>query len=380
MRPLQSNDRSNPAAIEAPRLEVARLQEMLDRGEEVTVLDVRTAAERAEWYIPGSVHIDAYQALRAGNPKALADAQLDQKSPVVAVCAMGRTSVIAATLLRQRGYEAFSLIGGMKAWSLAWNVAQLSAPHASLVQVRRTGKGCLSYILASGTEAVVVDASLDASVYLAIASEHGWRIRHVLDTHIHADHLSRGRALADVAGASLWLPEQRRAHFAHRVLGDGAELGFGGTSLRALHTPGHTPESTSYLVDERWLLTGDTLFLSAVGRPDLEANEEEARARALLLHASLRRLIALDSRLLVLPCHTSTPVPFDHDVIAAPLGSVRDAIRLPETAALFAENVLSRIPPTPPNHHAIVERNEAGELPSGDPTDLEAGANRCAVP
>ena len=226
----------------------------------------------------------------------------------------------------------------------------------------------------------MVDASLDPAIYLRLAAARGWAIRHVLDTHIHADHLSRSRDLAERAAARLWLPEQRRARFAHDVLREGAEIGFGSSSLRPLHTPGHTLESTSYLVDGRWLLTGDTLFLAAVGRPDLEANADEARARAILLHGSLRRLFGLDARLHVLPCHTGTPVPFDRSVVGASLGAVGEAIRLPAEAAAFAEQVLRRIPPTPPNHHAIVGCNEAGELPAGDPTDLEAGANRCAVP
>ena len=224
-----------------------------------------------------------------------------------------------------------------------------------------------------------MDASLDPEIYLRMAAERGWTIRHVLDTHIHADHLSRSRGLAERAGASLWLPEQQRVHFAHQVVRDGTALSFGSTTLRAIHTPGHTLESTSYLVDQRWLLTGDTLFLASVGRPDLEANVDEARARAIFLHQSLRKLFELDPRLLVLPCHTSTPVPFDQAVVGDTLGTVRGAIHLPEDAAEFAESVLRRIPPAPPNHRTIVERNEAGEPPPEDPTDLEAGANRCAV-
>src|SRR5439155_2091886 len=115
------------------------------------------------------------------------------------------------------------------------------------------------------------------------------------------------------------------------------------------------------------------------GRPDLEASAEEARKRAILLHGSLMRLFGLDSRLLVFPSHTSRPVPFDHALIGASLEVVRGAVNVPEDASTFAEHVLGRIPPTPSNHHAIVAWNEAGELPEGDPTDLEAGANRCAL-
>lgn len=226
---------------------------------------------------------------------------------------------------------------------------------------------------------MVVDASLDPEVYLGLSEDRHWNIRHVLDTHIHADHLSRSRALAATAGARLWLPEQRRVRFSHDALRDGLELRIGAVTLRAMSTPGHTPESMCFLTDRGWLLTGDTLFLTGVGRPDLEATVEESRARAALLHQSLRGLLALDAGLLVLPAHTSSPVAFDGVPLTATLEQVREAVRLPASAAEFTEHVLSRIPPTPPNHHTIVGCNEAGEVPTGDPTDLEAGANRCAV-
>jgi len=363
----------------AKGMEVEVLRDLLERGNDVTILDVRPADERAEWFITGSVHRDAYDALRAGDVSPLSGVSLPRNVPVVAVCAMGRTSVVAARHLAERGFEAYSLTGGMKAWSLAWNTAELTADQASLAQVRRTGKGCLSYMLASGAEAVVVDASLEPEIYLRLAEARGWVIRHVLDTHIHADHLSRSRGLADLARASLWLPEPQRVRFEHRRLRDGDELSFGRSSLRAIHTPGHTLESTCYLVDEAWLLTGDTLFPASVGRPDLEANADEARRRALLLHGSLRRIFGLDPGLLVLASHTGHPVAFDKRVVGEVLGAVRDTIQLSSDADEFAERVLQRIPPTPPNHHAIVAHNEAGEFPAGDPTDLEAGANRCAI-
>lgn len=225
----------------------------------------------------------------------------------------------------------------------------------------------------------MVDASLSPAVYLDLIEARGWTLRHVIDTHIHADHLSRSRALAEQAGAMLWLPDQTRTHFASHRLFDGSTLRFGTSTLRVLSTPGHTLESLCCLVDDRWLLTGDTLFLTGVGRPDLEASESEARVRAGLLHASLERLMALDPGVLVLPAHTSGPVAFDRELIGAPLGVVREAVRLPADRAAFVEHVLSRIPPTPPNHGVIVGLNESGELPDGDPTDLEAGANRCAI-
>lgn len=148
----------------------------------------------------------------------------------------------------------------------------------------------------------------------------------------------------------------------------------------ALRAPGHTSESTSYLLDNQALFTGDTLLLTSMGRPDLEASAEESRIRAGWLYHSLRRLLTLSPKTLVLPGHTSNPILFDGKPIASSLAEVSnqtELLHLPEQT--FAETILARIPPTPPNHRRIVELNEAGLWPDENPANLEAGANRCAV-
>jgi glyoxylase-like metal-dependent hydrolase (beta-lactamase superfamily II) len=355
---------------------------MLERRQPLTVLDVRNAADRADWAIPGSFHVDAYEALKGGRPGVLAAADIPRGAPVVTVCGAGTTSLAAMEHLRARGYDARSLRGGMKAWSLAWNSAETAIPGsaATVVQIRRTGKGCLSYLIGDGGEAVVIDASLSPEVYETLAGDRRWKIRHVLDTHVHADHLSRSPLLAACVGAMLHLPAQDRVTFAFDPISDGDEIAFGSSRIVALRTPGHTRESTSYLLNDRALFTGDTLFLAGVGRPDLEASPNEARARARLLHASLGRLTALPPETLVFPGHASEPIPFDERPIVGTIGETVqrvEMLRLSDEA--FAAAILSRIPPTPANHARIVALNEAGILPDGDQTDLEAGANRCAV-
>ena len=119
------------------------LRDMLERSERVTVVDVRKEEDRAEWFIPGSVHVEAYDALNAGDQRAMEGLELPEGLPVVTVCGRGRSSAEAAEQLRRQGYEALSLEGGMKAWSLAWNAAEvpLSGSSAEVVQMRRTGKG-----------------------------------------------------------------------------------------------------------------------------------------------------------------------------------------------------------------------------------------------
>jgi rhodanese-related sulfurtransferase len=119
------------------------LRDMLESGERVAVVDVRKGEDYDEWSIPGSVHYDAYDALNAGDGRAMDGLELPDGAPVVTVCGRGRSSTVAAAQLRHKGYEAFSLEGGMQAWSLAWNTAEVPLPgaRAQVVQMRRTGKG-----------------------------------------------------------------------------------------------------------------------------------------------------------------------------------------------------------------------------------------------
>ncbi|HMQ33446.1 MAG TPA: MBL fold metallo-hydrolase, partial [Chloroflexaceae bacterium] len=339
------------------------LREWLETGRPLSLLDVRPAAERAEWFVPGSLHVDAYDRLKAGDSSALAEVDLPADRPVVTICAAGRTSLIAAEQLRARGLEALSLEGGMRAWSLAWNTAAAPVPGsaATVLQVRRTGKGCLSYLVGADGIAAVIDPSLDPAIYLELAQQHGWRITHVLETHLHADHLSRARQLAAQAGAVLALPAAHRLAAPFTPLYAGDAIALGPARLTVLDTPGHTPESVTYQLDDAALFTGDTLFLAAVGRPDLHADPEGARLKAHALYASLQRLLALPAETLVLPGHTSAPVAFDGQPIAATLAEVRQATPiLAADEAIFVSSLLSRLSPTPPTHAQIIALNEQG--------------------
>jgi glyoxylase-like metal-dependent hydrolase (beta-lactamase superfamily II)/rhodanese-related sulfurtransferase len=364
------------------QIDASTLQGWLEARAPVTVVDIRTDDDYAQWAIPGSLHVNAYEALRNGQSGALAYLALPPDRPVVTVCNAGQVSQTAADVLSARGFDARSLAGGMKAWSVAWNTADVHVadPSVQLIQIRRTGKGCLSYIIGSEGEAAVIDPSVAPDVYFAIARRHGWSIQHAIDTHIHADHLSRAGELARLAKAALRVPSQHRARFPFTPIVEGESIRLGRATLRALATPGHTQESMSYVLNDVAVFTGDTLFTNGVGRPDLHADPDAARHRARALFASLARLRQLPSDLLILPAHTSEPIAFDGRAVVARLDDVATWLSgwmVSESA--FVERLTSNLPPTPPNFVRIVELNEAGEFPTGDPTDLEAGANRCAV-
>ncbi|MDQ6880119.1 MAG: MBL fold metallo-hydrolase [Candidatus Dormibacteraeota bacterium] len=363
--------------ITADRISVGELQELLAAGRPVTVLDVRSSSD-VDWEIPGSIHVDAYSDLQSGRLGPLLD--LDLLRELVTVCGVGRTAAIATDLLRRNGVEAVTLDGGMRSWSLAWNTSQTTISGCEVVQVRRTGKGCLSYIVESQSEAVVIDASVDPEVYVGLIRGRGWRLVAVVDTHIHADHLSRSRQLAHLEGAALLLPTQDRAQYPFRPVADGDRITFGSTAMVSMRTPGHTEESTTYLLDTTAAFTGDTLFLNSVGRPDLDSRTREERAsRARLLHLSVSRLLQLPEAAEVFPGHVSEPIPFDGRMLGTTVGTIRNTLALARLEeAAFVEAVLARNPPDPPNHLRIVELNERGEFP-GNPSELEAGANRCAI-
>jgi hydroxyacylglutathione hydrolase len=171
--------------------------------------------------------------------------------------------------------------------------------------------GCAAYLFGCGSlgKCAVVDAhEEDVDRYAAFAESKGMRITHVIDTHVHADHRSGGPALARKVGAPYSLHESADVDLPFVPLHDGEELDFGNTRVKVLHTPGHTPESICLLVTdlrrstEPWfVLTGDTLFVGAVGRPDLPGR---ARENAAELYDSIqRKLLTLPEDIEIFPGH-----------------------------------------------------------------------------
>jgi glyoxylase-like metal-dependent hydrolase (beta-lactamase superfamily II)/rhodanese-related sulfurtransferase len=173
--------------------------------------------------------------------------------------------------------------------------------------------GCLahaSYLLASDGEAVVVDPQRDVDLYVKAATEHGLAIRHVFETHLHADFVSGHKELAARTGAKIYMGAQAGAKFEHVPVTDGFELKFGKASIRVLETPGHTPESICLVVTDKeksispWaVLTGDTLFIGDVGRPDLSPRHTPAQLAGLLYDSLHTKVLTLPDNVLVYPAH-----------------------------------------------------------------------------
>ncbi len=168
-----------------------------------------------------------------------------------------------------------------------------------------------SYLIGSGGIAAIVDPQRDIEIYLKAAAEQGLKIAHIFETHLHADFVSGHKELAQRTGAKIYIGERAGAKFAHVPLRDGFSLQFGEVEIRALETPGHTPESTCLVVfdreqsaDKAWaVLTGDTLFIGDVGRPDLAEGYTPQQLAGDLYDSLHQKLLTLPDEVLVYPAH-----------------------------------------------------------------------------
>jgi hydroxyacylglutathione hydrolase len=173
--------------------------------------------------------------------------------------------------------------------------------------------GCLahaSYMLGSGGEAAVVDPQRDVDIYLKAAAEQGLKITHIFETHLHADFVSGHVELAERTGAKIHISEKAEASFPHAPLHDGSEIKLGAVRITALETPGHTPEGMCLVITDPekfpkpWaVLTGDTLFIGDVGRPDLSESHTPQQLAGMLYDSLHEKLMKLDNDVLVYPAH-----------------------------------------------------------------------------
>jgi hydroxyacylglutathione hydrolase len=236
--------------------------------------------------------------------------------------------------------------------------------------------GCLahaSYLIASNGEAVVVDPQRDVQQYLDEAERVGARIRYVIETHVHADFVSGHKELAERTGAEIVFGRAAGAEVRHRAVADGDELRVGDVTLRAMETPGHTPEGISWLViandGTRKLLTGDTLFIGDAGRPDLAGSRGfTSEQMAALLYDSLHgKLLQLDDDVEVWPAHGAGSacgknISSDRSSTIGMQRKTNYALQ-PMSREAFVEMMTTDLPPAPRYFPFDAEINRRGAPP-----------------
>lgn len=365
------------------------LTQLLFAQEELFILDVRNTNDYEAWRIEGhrvvSVNIPYFDLL--DGVEAVRE-QIPVKQKVLVVCAKEGSSIFIAEMMAEAGYTNVSyLSGGMKAWSEHLEPVKVGdlRDGGAIYQFVRIGKGCLSYMVVSGGEAAIVDTLRMTDVYEAFAVKHQWTIKHTIDTHLHADHISGGKKLADRHAATYWLPEKdaEEVTYTYRKLEEGQDIQVGATKIAILpiYSPGHTIGSTSLIVDDTYFLTGDSLFVASIGRPDLAGKAEDWVGD---LHNTLyNRFKELPEHLIVLPAHFGSYTEIGPTgVVSARLGDLyrnNPGLTIADEKE-FRHIVTHQLPPQPNAYQEIRQVNMGKLKPSEEEQqEMEVGPNRCAI-
>jgi glyoxylase-like metal-dependent hydrolase (beta-lactamase superfamily II)/rhodanese-related sulfurtransferase len=369
---------------EAGFITAEELKKRLDTNQVDFLFDLRNEDEFKSWRIEGRTE---FQALNIPQEEFVGEeerhlARFPKGKEIVAVCAHGDSSKYAANLLTGIGLSAVSLQGGMDTWSGFYETHRIGDDPA-VYQVFRVARGCLAYLVVSRGFAVVIDSSRHFDRIEDLAQSRSARIVRVLDTHLHADHISGGRELAEKSGAPYCLhpADAGGASYPYIPLADRQSFTFGAGTIDVIHSPGHTPGSTSFLLNKRYLFTGDTIMKTGIGRPDLGG---KAREWAALLYDTLfGRFKELPDNVIVLPSHATSLQEQDAGgIIMTTLGRARkelDLFQIRDEAA-FVRHIEKSLLENPERYQDIRKVNLGMLRPDeAKQKELEIGKNLCGM-
>jgi len=360
----------------------------LAAGRVSEILDVRNVDEFAAAPVEGprpapTRNVPVYRVMEE-----LEDEAARTLEDAIVICGQGNGSELVAEEFADLGKRVRSLEGGTDEWNrllVPFEITGLPAP-VRVWQLQRPAKACLSYVVGvPGERCIVVDPTRQPQPYLDLAAEHQMTVTHVVDTHVHADHISGGPALAADLGVEYHLPPEDAGGvvpWPNRPLREGDLLDLGSAEVRvmSMHLPGHTPGTIALLVSEAVLLVGDTVFVRGLGRPDLTGQAEElARDLFRSVHERLR---PLDPRTQIAPAHWSSSEEINGDgLVVTTLEDVFTATLLNERAMeKFVEEIVTSLPAAPDFYDTIRAVNAGKLAPPEDEIDiLDVGKNQCAA-
>lgn len=387
-----ANDQMTTTAISASSLYTKLLQ-----NQPLFVLDVRNEADFSRWHIEGRaalemLNIPYYDFIEDEETTA---ARVPKDRDILVVCAKEGSSQYVAEILQSRGATATYLEGGITSWGDYYDVRDVvTESFGRIVQIARPARGDLSFAIISDEQVALIDPLRNTAVYREVAAADGATITGIFDTHVHADHISGGPALARETGAPYYIHPYDAIHpldmlparIDYTPLADRQQFSVGQFTLTVVWYPGHTLGQVNYQLKaptgQTYLFTGDGIFLRSFGRPDLGGQGE---AWTPILYESMFEQLpsVADDDTLILPAHFST---LDEDagngIFAAPYAQVRqqnDALT-PRSRAEFTSYVLSHLPVFPAEYVEIKRVNIGLVTPTEEQaSELELGKNICAL-
>ena len=282
----------------------------LTQKEDMIVLDVRNEEDFGRFSVEGPfpfdmVNVPYFDFMEEEDASV---AKVSHDKPVKVVCAKEGSAQYVGEILMNHGFkDVASLTGGIKTWGNMLTPKRINpeSDDYALYQFIRPAKASCNYGLLYKGEMVNFDPSRNYDFYHSFADSQNVKIVRTFETHLQADYISGSKKIADVTGAEIManVGDFKDASFQYSGVKDGESYSVGGDGpeIKVLHSPGHTPGSTSYIIDDKYFITGDTVFILSVGRPDLGGKAEEWSV--MLFDTLTNKVQNLDKKLKVLPGH-----------------------------------------------------------------------------
>jgi glyoxylase-like metal-dependent hydrolase (beta-lactamase superfamily II) len=359
-------------------------------GEEFLLLDVRVNEEFDRFkvegpFLPDMVNVPYVEFIEHEEESV---AKVPAAEKVRIVCAREGSARYVAEILVNHGFKDVRFLeDGIKTWGNMLAPKLVASDDGyKLFQFIRPGKASCSYGLISNDEMVLFDPSRNVDFYQTFAENNGARIIKSFETHLQADYISGSKQIAADRGAQILGHENdfKDATFKYQKIVDDQVYSFskGGPEIKALHMPGHTPGSTSYLIDNKYLITGDTVFILSIGRPDLGGKAGEWSK--LLYHTLKTKIAELEDDLVILPGHYmdwSEANPFR--VFSDTLGNIKNKnsdIYSISTETEFIGFIKNNMRPQP-EVYAEIRKVNAGllEVDAEEQEIMDLGKNECAA-
>jgi glyoxylase-like metal-dependent hydrolase (beta-lactamase superfamily II) len=363
----------------------------ISKKEEMLVLDVRNEDDFERFNVEGPFpfKMDNVPYFDFMEEEDTSVGKVSREKPIKVVCAKEGSAQYVGEILVAHGYEDVAyLTGGIKTWGNLLTPKRINpeSDDFSLYQFIRPGKASCNYGLIYQGEMVIFDPSRNFDFYESFAQSHHVKIVRSFETHLQADYISGSKQIANETGAEIMahVGDFNDASFNYSQINDGETYGMGknGPEIKVLHSPGHTPGSTSYIINDTFLISGDTIFIQSIGRPDLGGKAKEWSA--MLYDTLTNKVQSLDKNLDVLPGHfMNWAEANDQLVFSEKLENIvgyNASIYALDSLEKFTEFIMDNMRKSPAVYDEIRKVNSGWMDVDMDEADvMDLGKNECAA-